>query len=865
MIYFCCDERRRAMVREHAPVNGVDYNGIDFLEIDTEADTQGARQHRLRVHFLKTASLDQLTTNNILIEGGERIRGVVVKKVEVGAGPSSKVLTVDVDNPPDASGQAIAGVGDYSIYTLRLVSDAQHAGGAGGGGQAPAGFDSVLSAVSFSFKIECPSDFDCRPERLCPPESRTEPEIDYLAKDYNSFRQLMLDRLSVLMPQWTERNPADAGIALVELLAYVGDHLSYQQDVIATEAYLDTARRRVSVRRHALLVDYFMHDGCNARTWIHLQSGADNVLVKQGTRLITQVAGVKAVLNPNTDIEALREVAAASTQSFETMQDVVLYTAHNEIKFYTWGDERCCLPAGSTQATLDGDLPELKIGDVLVFEEIAGAVNGEPADANPSHRHAVRLTKVDREIQDSQGVKLPLTDPMAADPNQRCTQIEWHTDDALPFALCISAPVDNDFRNRISVARGNIVLADHGLTLREDLGAPLPPDEVLATVSGSTTSCCEESDATPALPAFRPRLNKQPLTQVAALNRKSTGPSQIPANRDPNASASAAFRWEMREVLPAIVLRDSDGRTWRPQRDLLSSDAFKEEFVAEVDEDGRGTLRFGDDQHGLRPAPNVELTANYRVGNGASGNLGADSLVHIVTIDAGVVGVRNPLAARGGTDPESIEHVRRVAPDAFRIQERAVTPEDYAAVARRHREVQDAAATVRWTGSWRTIFLTIDRVGGRPVDADFENDMRLHLERYRMAGHDVEIDGPQFVPLEIEMTVCVQPNYFRSDVKEALLRIFSKGTLPDGERGFFHPDNFTFAQPVYLSTIYAAAQKVEGVRFVTIETFRRLGSTSRQALDDGVLSLGRLEVARLDNDPNFAERGVFRLTMEGGK
>ena len=35
------------------------------------------------------------------------------------------------------------------------------------------------------------------------------PQIDYLAKDYASFRRLMLDRLSVTMPDWRERNPAD--------------------------------------------------------------------------------------------------------------------------------------------------------------------------------------------------------------------------------------------------------------------------------------------------------------------------------------------------------------------------------------------------------------------------------------------------------------------------------------------------------------------------------------------------------------------------------------------------------------------------------------------------------------------------------
>src|SRR5207237_788573 len=79
--------------------------------------------------------------------------------------------------------------------------------------------------------------------------------------------------------------------------------------------------------------------------------------------------------------------------------------------------------------------------------------------------------------------------------------------------------------------------------------------------------------------------------------------------------------------------------------------------------------------------------------------------------------VRNPLPARGGIDPESLEHVRQSAPVAFRTLERAVTPDDYATVAERHPEVQRAQATVRWTGPSRTVLLTIDRLGGRPPDA----------------------------------------------------------------------------------------------------------------------------------------------------
>ena len=85
----------------------------------------------------------------------------------------------------------------------------------------------------------------------------------------------MLDRLNLLAPGWSERSAADVGVALVELLAYAADNLSYRQDAIANEAYLATAHKRVSVRRHARLVDYALHDGCNARAWVHVKVAAD--------------------------------------------------------------------------------------------------------------------------------------------------------------------------------------------------------------------------------------------------------------------------------------------------------------------------------------------------------------------------------------------------------------------------------------------------------------------------------------------------------------------------------------------------------------------------------------------------------------
>ena len=183
----------------------------------------------------------------------------------------------------------------------------------------------------------------------------------------------------------------------------------------------------------------------------------------------------------------------------------------------------------------------------------------------------------------------------------------------------------------------------------------------------------------------------------------------------------------------------------------------------------------------------------------------------------------------------------------------------------KHPEIQRAAATLRWTGSWYTIFLTVDRLDGRAIDEAFEEELREFLEPYRMAGHDLEIDGPQYVALEIEILVCVEPDYFCSDVLAALENVFSSGTLADGSLGFFHPDNFTFGQSIYLSQLYAAAQKVAGVRYVEVLTFQRLDLPDTSGLDAGVLTMGRLEIARLDNNPNFRDHGTLTFTMRGGR
>jgi predicted phage baseplate assembly protein len=313
-----------------------------------------------------------------------------------------------------------------------------------------------------------------------------------------------------------------------------------------------------------------------------------------------------------------------------------------------------------------------------------------------------------------------------------------------------------------------------------------------------------------------------------------------------------------------VTLR-GEGETWLPRRDLLTSSRFAPEFVVETEDGAPPRLRFGDGILGRRPAAGTTFRVRHRAGNGAAGNVGAEALCALVPRVPGVT-VRNPIAARGGVDPEPVRQARLQAPHAFRTQERAVTESDYAEAAQRHPDVQRAAATRRWTGSWHTMYVTIDRRGGRPVDTPFETEMRAFLERFRMAGGDLEIDAPRFVPLDITLRLCVDAQAHRAAVQQSLQAAFAAGARPDGTIGFFHPDRYTFGQPVVLSQVMATALDVPGVSsIVDVVRFQRQGEASRGEIERGFIGMHRLEIARLDNDPSVRERGRLTFLLEGGR
>jgi hypothetical protein len=829
MIYFCAQRNRRAGVLANPAVNG-----IDFVEVSAD-------QMTLLITFLRASGLSGLSPGQFVISGGEAVWNVQVLAVQPGDAPNQLRCRVDKD-------------GDFSTYTLSLRDTAD-------GIDPPDGFDPILSVVDFSFKAGCPSTTDCLVEACCPTEEVASPPINYLAKDYPGFVQAMLDRMAVLAPGWTERHAADLGETFVEVLAYVADHLSYHQDAIATEAYLGTARSRISLRRHARLVDYQVTDGANACAFVHVRVDADNVFIPAGSRILPRVAGIPARIDP--DSGAAQQMIAASAAVFTTMADATLQTEQNELPFYTWGDTSCCLPKGATSATLAGAFASLAPGIVLAFEEIVGPDTGEAQDADRTKRSVVRLTEV--RLSDDSG--RTLVDPLTG---QVVTEIAWQTADALPFSLCLSSVTDLAHKSKpvsgVSVARGNILPADHGDLHTGEVHGPVPPASP-APIGTAAGSCCGDPVLASPTPFFYPALAFGPLTFSRPYD--ATQPASAfglpPGANDPPPQAQ-------------IWVQDESGDAWFAEPDLLALDATQAGFVPEIERDGTVFLRFGDDVNGMAPETGQSFTAAYRTGNGTPGNVGADILGHVIpttlrdaqghaqSTGIGVIALRNPLPAVGGVDPDSMERIRQVAPWDFRTQLRAVTEDDYGAAAMRDPAIGGARGTLRWTGSWRTAFVTIEPASGtEPAPAALATATQARLELLRMAGVDLDVEPAVIVGLRLVLNVCAIDGYARADIRRALMDRFTTGLQCNGQPGLLNPSRFTFGQTIYLSPMIAAAQSVDGVAAAHVAAFQRVDDPLRDATQAGFITLHRLEIARVDNDPSRPDRGIFTLELDGGR
>jgi predicted phage baseplate assembly protein len=442
------DARRRKLRERHG-------NGLDGAEVH-----DGGR--RLLVYFFENVPRG-LHPGNIRIDaphGGRPVRAVALRRAEERDPETEDHLTVVLDHP-----------GSAGSYLLRIVERRPD----GTPGWRPyRGIDPRFAQVRFVFDVDAP-----RPPILqaLSGAPSADDSVSYIYhRDYAGLRQLMLDRLAVTMPDWTEQHEPDIWITLVELLAYIGDDLSYYEDAVATEAYLQTARNRVSVRRHARLVGYRLHEGCNARAWVCLNVTSPVSLPLAEARFAAAggwVSEGSVVLDPNT----IPADTLASFPQYTPMsvrpgargmdQAVTLLPAHNAIELWSWGEHDSHLTKGATSAVLTDGPPlnssnqaprrtlKLCAGDVIILVQTADPRTLGAGPGDPTLRQAVRLT----------GAR-PLMDHLYQQP---LLEVQWAPEDALGFGLAVTAG-----GHRCSQAWGNVVLVANGVAETDtiELSAP---------------------------------------------------------------------------------------------------------------------------------------------------------------------------------------------------------------------------------------------------------------------------------------------------------------------------------------------------------------------------------------------------------
>jgi len=771
-------------------------NGIDFVEVAS------ADQRTLRVHFLNAVPVagSLAIGQPVTITGGETIPAVPVLEplIWLTDGQGRPLLELHVAAP-----------GDFSTYTLTL-----HAPAAGSPPAAPK-LDRFFDRAAFSFKALCPSNLDCEtPPHVCPPPAGELPPIDYLAKDFLSFRAALSDFSSLRYPEWQERGEGDFGVMFMEALCAVADELSYLQDRIAAEATLESATQRRSIVRHGRLVDYEPRPALSSRVVLQFDVNADgsipagvpvSALGADGTRI---------------DFETGNGIAAGGSVTTVSPR----WNRSAKLTPYIWDARDQCLPAGAVEAWIAGIGHGFTSGQQLLIDTRAAI------SADPSTRQVVTLIAVEE------------TSDLLF--NRPVTRIGWRTEDRLLADRDLGLDADGA---PFTTFAGNLVPATQGRTVVERFAipaSPLPAGNLAIVREGARLGGVLSLQ-------YLYTLAGSPLAWLAAADGGS--------------------------FLPEIAVDDGE-RSWSWRRRIVDAAAGDPAFTVEPfrmrplgrnsdgtlshDYDGSAgeTLRFGDGTFGAEPAEGTLFEVRYRVGEGARGNVAADAVTAIANgAPTLIVAVTNPFPAAGGSDAESDQQVRRLAPQAFRASQfRAVRSEDYARAAETLPWVSKAGARFRWTGSWLTAFTTADPRATEEVTIEEQIELIDLLNRYRLAGYESYILPPRFVSLDLQLTVCARSEAFRGDVEQGLREALSTTR-------FFRPDAFTFGTPLERSALEAAVQLAPGVGGVLSTRFRRRGGAAAFADLPDRLAVGRNEIVRVDNDPSRPERGSIRLRVEGGK
>jgi hypothetical protein len=848
-------------------------NGIKLVFVSLAAGVATLEVEFFNRNYLKKivdkynaeSPLDPSVARRIFsISGGHRlIAGAAAGQVQVRTIAKSADFDAPNSTQPTTLVLTVKPIGDYSTYTLSLNV-----------GEFPAAdpviMDPVFNEIDFKFRPGC-FNVNCAPDWKAAPPPPDEPVIDYLAKDYDSFRHTMIAALMQRVPDWQPSSEADLDEVLLDLFSAAADELSDYQDRVMNEAYLASARKRVSLARHARLMDYHVHQGNQASTWLAVE-------VTLALPSEPQVGATRQYfLADNLKVWSGRPKEDAESVVFLSRTRERVHQLVNRMGLYTWSDSIPSLAAGDTTADLTMFLNDVTpasdqasalvvqtlirsgvVTHLLIQEHLnpaTGTINGR----NPRRRQLLRL------LPGNEGAEA-MFDPTTGPPATAkwFVRVRWDEQDKLRSNYCftVDCPGTGKVEN-VSLFHGNLVQVHHGrlgtAVFKEPGTLLTSPIESHYERVGRWDLRDEKLGKWGALCA----LPDHPL----AYRNTETGGDVPPVSTLSVSVKPPGGGLDPWDEVPSLIHSDD-------------SDENGDHFVVETDEERLSTIRFGNGRNGKELPENAEVHCTYQVGNGLDGNVGLDRLIHFdpaassflklqagvlaPTVDGTIIRCGNPFDVTNGRAQEPAAAIIRRAPEAYRVRQlRAITLQDYVNRAEELPGVSRAAARYAWTGSWRTVQITIDPVGTTVLTEAARTAIARTLDAVRLIGEDLEIRPPRFVPLEIHVALCAGVDYWPEDLKSILEQEFSDGWTPDGRRGFFHPDLWTFGQQLKASQIVGRVLAVEGVEHVITVSMRRWNGPA--TMSDEVTTVAYNEILQVLNDPDHQEKGFIDFDVQGGR
>ena len=773
------------------------------------------------------------------IEGGTRVlgdaNGGIIRVTGVSALAATNVLRLKV-----------APVGDYSTYRLNMI-DSSYA------------FDPLFAGIDFKFRPGC-FNTNCAP--LSSNEAANdEPVIEYLAKDFHSFKHVLINAMRDRVPDWESTSEADLDQVIIDLIAADADELSDYQDRVMNEAYLGRARKRISLARYARLMDYHIHHGNQSSSWLTLQVNVDFTLDKS--------LGVWT----GHDWKNENAVIFASQHDNDHSQDC--FVELNELKLYTWGNAVSALEAGAFEADVHNgnsgmnqvqadslrDILRSEAIQYLLIEQKLNPDTGTPNGVDKSARQVIRLLDADAAAES-------VEDPVAG---EWFVRIHWRESDRLERRYCFVAQCpDVPIEDGISKFHGNLIRVTHG---RPHITHFLPEAEPLGTNDDTRFEKIEflhyEKTANRQLLRSKDEHSVEQLPVLASIpHRFLAYQNTVPGGEH---RTQAALKVEVSGFTG----------TWDEQSDLIESEADDTHFVVETDELERSFVYLGNNINGRALPEGAQITCSYQTGRGVDGNIGADTLTGFDNSASGFPAINrlwNPLDITDGCAPELRDEIIRRVPEAYRARQlRAITLEDYVKRAEELKVVSHAHARYAWAGSWRTVRVSIDLKSAYNWDEE-KASIKAYLDAVRLIGEDLEVREACFVSLDISLRLCAHSDFWPEDLAHELAAEFSEAYTTDGEPGFFHPDLWTFGQTLHASQLIGRALAVTGIERVLLVSMRRWYSVTGPSTDVVLINPADLpsnevnsieveacEIIRVASDPNHLERGRIQFVIEGGR